>query len=1053
MSSADETPANRTELQIGVPTITRESLQGLPAIPGYQVLRELGRGGMGVVYEARHLSLDRTVAIKLMKRDDGLHQARFLAEGQIIAAVKHPNVVEVHDFGECSGGPYIAMEYLTGGSFSQKLKGGTVLPPREAAETIAKIAAGVGAAHDIGIVHRDLKPGNVLLDANGNPKVTDFGLAKRTDFDLTLTHEAAGTPSYMAPEQARAMKFVGPPADVWSLGVMLYESLTGRKPFVAESDAALLITIQNAEPPTLRTISKAIPHDLETICLKCLEKEPERRYTTAKEMAADLVAWLEGKPITARRAKAVEKMMLWVRRKPAVAASWAMGILVIISTSSAGLATTLWREAVEGKDQIARDKSLVEIARQDAEDARDAETRAKLIVEDAREQLAILEYSRAINMAYLEYQTGNYENATTLLESCRADLRGWEWHYVHRLCHAEYLHIPAAKPFLGGSLFSFDGKRIVTGGETGLAKIWDAETGLLLRDLHHPFGQTAYSAAFNAAGTKVVVRYEDDTVTVWNAHTGKEIEHFSLNPVMTPYFNTIAFSRDDDQVVINELMFGPRKFKLKNGPGGKDSDFDIARPIGGTAHPFHFAVHTGLDLATIRVINLRTNEAVSTLDGAKKIFVSAFNSTSNLVAVGGWDGPIRLHDVKTGKLIRTILGHSNMVTSVSFSGDDKRLLTASLDGTVREWLVETGVEVRKILGHKRGVYNAAYNPVTPDIATFGADGLKVWRKLDGIESRTVANFNNSVVYCRFCDQDRTVFGHSYVNQTDPAKPTRYTPLALIPSDGSRANPPFPSSLDDAWPILISRRGDRILYGSKAGFAVMNTATKTIEKTLADPTVIPSAIAFDESDGRVWTGTSKGLIQLWDINRGKVERFWNAHSNAVANIALDATGETLVSHGGGDIKTWDARTGRLRHTITKHEPYYAHAVIDPAGTLLAAGGTNESVYLWDALTGQLRFELTGQGNVVSSVAFSPDSKRLAAGTLDNTIKIWDCRSGLLMLTIKAFHGECRSLAFSEDGMQLVAGGGDLHRIFHISGESDHAIKIFDARPVPRQKQIK
>jgi eukaryotic-like serine/threonine-protein kinase len=394
-----EPTTDRTQVQTHAPSISRDALQGFPVIPGYEITNELGRGGMGIVYQAKQQALGRVVAIKHIQKNDGLHQARFLAEGQIIAALKHPNVVEVHDFGESNTGPFIAMEHLPGGTFGARLRAEPKLAPRESAELIAQIAAGVGAAHANQIVHRDLKPGNVLLDAHGVPKVTDFGLAKRTDSDLTRTHEAAGTPSYMAPEQARAMKFVGPPADVWSLGVMLYESLTGRKPFVADTDAALLVSIQTEHPPTLRTLSKTIPPDLETICLKCLEKEPDRRYATAEELSADLRRWLEGSPIVARRATPVERAMLWVRRKPAVAASWALGLLVVVLGTFAATAGALWQkaeyekavaeglkgEAEEARDRAEDEKRKAEGLKGEAEEARDWAQNEKRKADLARE--------------------------------------------------------------------------------------------------------------------------------------------------------------------------------------------------------------------------------------------------------------------------------------------------------------------------------------------------------------------------------------------------------------------------------------------------------------------------------------------------------------------------------------------------------------------------------------------------------------------------------------------------------------------------------------------
>jgi serine/threonine-protein kinase len=270
----------------------------------FELIRELGRGGMGVVYEARQGSLNRTVALKMVLRGDlasADDRARFRAEAEAAARLVHSNIVQVYEVGDLAGQPYFAMQYVPGATLARRLAEGP-LPPREAAQLIAAVARGVDHAHQNGVLHRDLKPANVLLTADGTPKITDFGLAKLIDAvgSLTQTGAIVGTPSYMAPEQARAEKQLTPAADVYALGAILYECLTGRPPFQAATalDTLMLVLEQDPVPP--RLLNPGVPRDLETVCLKCLEKSPDRRYPSAAALAADLEAFVGGERVAAR---------------------------------------------------------------------------------------------------------------------------------------------------------------------------------------------------------------------------------------------------------------------------------------------------------------------------------------------------------------------------------------------------------------------------------------------------------------------------------------------------------------------------------------------------------------------------------------------------------------------------------------------------------------------------------------------------------------------------------------------------------------------------------
>ena len=334
-------------------------------VPGYVLLGELGRGGMGVVHKARHVKLNRVVALKMMlgggqaSRGDLI---RFLAEAEAVAAIKHENVVQVFDYGETDGRPYMALEFCPGGTLGKLLPKDrdAARAPREMAALVAQVARGVAAAHALGIVHRDLKPGNVFLDDAGVPKVADFGLAKRGEgSDVTREGVGMGSPAYMAPEQARNAKFVGPQADVWALGVILYEALTGTRPFTGTVQE-ILAKAQTLDPVSPRKASPAVPRDLELICLKCLAKQPHERYPTAKELADDLDRYLRGEPISVRSTGPVERAYKWVKRNGVVSGAAAAVFLAL--AVGAGVSLGFGLEARDQAEEAKKQKKEAEAA-------------------------------------------------------------------------------------------------------------------------------------------------------------------------------------------------------------------------------------------------------------------------------------------------------------------------------------------------------------------------------------------------------------------------------------------------------------------------------------------------------------------------------------------------------------------------------------------------------------------------------------------------------------------------------------------------------------------
>jgi serine/threonine protein kinase len=380
LAATDLTRAGRTD---GPPphAVTRgpEAVESeWPAVPGYEIVGELGRGGMGVVYKARQLGLQRTVALKMVRtgiQGGPKDLARFRAEAAAVARLQHPNIVQIHDVGEAAGRPYIVLEFVAGGSLAQHLQG-RPQPVRPAAQMVGILARGVHAAHASGVIHRDLKPANILLQGPGirapgdgetssltsdvaplisaslAPKITDFGLAKCAGGDgeepdvraPTVTGELLGTPNYMAPEQAMVPRQpVGPAADVYALGAILYELLTGRPPFTGETPLATVLQVLHNEPVSVTSLRPDVPRDLETICLKCLRKDPRKRYGSALELAEDVQRFLRDEPIRARAVMAWEKLWIWVRRYPLPAGLLAAGVLapavalVVLSLLSARL--------------------------------------------------------------------------------------------------------------------------------------------------------------------------------------------------------------------------------------------------------------------------------------------------------------------------------------------------------------------------------------------------------------------------------------------------------------------------------------------------------------------------------------------------------------------------------------------------------------------------------------------------------------------------------------------------------------------------------------------
>ncbi|QEL20456.1 WD40 repeat domain-containing serine/threonine-protein kinase [Limnoglobus roseus] len=1109
----DEPPPDSTQVQVGRPTVTAATLHGLPIIPGYDVLREIGRGGMGVVYEARQVKLDRLVALKLMLGDDPLNKARFLAEGQVIAAVKHPHVVEVYDFGESPDGPYIAMEYLTGGPLSDRLKAGPPFSPKEAAGLVARVASGVGAAHGLGVVHRDLKPGNVLLDADGSPKVTDFGLAKRTTSDLTQTQDAAGTPAYMAPEQARAMKFVGPPADVWSLGVMLYESLTGRRPFAAETDVELLVSIQEADPPTLRTVSKAVPHDLETVCLRCLEKEPDRRYPTAKELAADLAAWADGKPIAARRATPAERAVLWVRRKPTLAAAWAFGTLALALGTFAVVATSLWTQAASERAAAVDAQGRAEQAEQDANQARDLVQR--------------VEYARAVYSAHQDALHHNFARANQLLAGTRKELRGWEWDYVHRLCHSDLYTIPNRHLVR----LSPDGSRFLAVGRIAEAEVFDTAAGTTCFAVQPSLDAKArergivsaigiVSATFNATGELFAFRGTRQDISVWDARTGTE-RHAFLMPnrceeilqlssdgsrVATRHENAIfvwdaagqklgSAGRQSERVVFAAVDAECQRIVVKDADARALRVLDAATGdplvrLAGAESAFDFVTFSpgGGRIAALRhdglvtVWDARTGAALRTIPtGPRAVPLNKIRFTvtdgrplvlhdaSRRMVSRTPDGVAHVWDVESGRAVATLVGHRDVITSVTFNRDGRRIVTASDDGTAILWDTESGKLLVSYAGHAGPIQSAEITTDGAHVVTAGDDGVRVWdanrgsrdfaHKLpvgsDAIAFRAdgerfVTPANGFTVYD--ANTGRRIVSKAHTDPDPNFDKTDGDKAAFSP-DGTRV-----ATNSMSGEVTLTVGGVQKVYRGDGAARVYDAATGKELVALAGHTERVNTVAFSPDGRRVVTTSDDKTARVWDAATGKellkltrTKPFGRANGGApvteaefMRDAAFSPDGATVLTLAANALTLWAADTGRegpafdCRPRSADRSGGFTHPgrfCFHPDGNRVALI-REEELEIWDVRTGREVVALPRHARRIRSARFNRDGRRLVTTSWDGAVRVWDAESGAEALALSDADVRDSDAAFSPDGTRLF-GVGPL------------GVTVWDSRPVSRE----
>jgi WD40 repeat protein/serine/threonine protein kinase len=1048
-------------LSLGATIELVPSSEGVGATIGpYKLLEQIGGGGMGVVYMAEQVHpVSRKVALKIIKpgMDSGQVIARFEAERQALTMMDHPNIAKVLDAGTTAAGrPYFVMELVKGIPITDYCDQAR-LHTRERLELFIQVCHAVQHAHQKGVIHRDLKPSNVLVTLHDDkpvPKVIDFGIAKAAGQQLTertlFTHQAQmlGTPLYMSPEQAQISGLdVDTRSDVYSLGVLLYELLTGTTPFDKQRlrEAAydeMRRIIREEEPPKPSTrlshmsekittvsadrhtdpkhLSQLVHGELDWIVMKALEKDRARRYETANGFGQDVERFLHHEPVQACPPSTWYRCRKFARRNRAALVTATVAALAVL-TAVAGLATST---VLITREQRVTAKALA------------AETRATVDLQHTAN-------SHRITLAYRELSADNLGRTLQLLQDCPQDLRDWEWYYLKRLCRVEPIVLHDSCEVFAVA-YAPGGTRIAAACGDHTVKIWDALTRNVVQTLR---GHDAYvfSVAFSPDGKHLASAGADKTVRLWDLATGQEL--FRRPGHAGDYAGTaysVAFSPDGRQLVtggedavatIWDASDGRELLRLPENHEGQA--ICIAFSPGGSI------LATGSLGGVLRIWDAHTGKLLrKVMAHSHRLCAVGFSPDGRRVATASFDRTVKVWNASTCELLQTLRGHTGLISGLAYSRDGRRIFSSGgEDKMIKVWDAQTGEEVLNLRGHTLLCHGLAVSPDGARLASAGKDRtIRLWDATplsggEGLESVT-SEHGHEVWSVQFSPDGSYLasgsWGERNVRVWDPQGKTLLHTFAL------------PLNVMNLFHLDISRDGQRIAAAAASlrGEAVINVLDagtgRPMFDQIRDEQAVRFCVIFDPTGQYLIREGPEHTVQVRDANTGKVIGVIGRHILQIWGMAFSPDGSRLATASNdGTVRVW---SWDPEHLSQEQKPqleldvrvdgYGDRVAFSADGKHLATGGEGASVKIWDAKSGALQHTLLGHSGDVFAVAFSRDGRWLASAGEDTTVRIWNAKSWKLQHTLRGHTGLMMSVAFSPDSQRLA------------SGSRDHTMKVWD-----------